>query len=201
MFSIYVPRVLNEHSVQSVSNIMSHFNIGIVQHVDFTPINKKPGFYESFDLKYKSAFIHFVDVPGYQMNNDFWIALKDQSQGYKLQISHFEYWICLKNHSPIQRTMMNIHQVVENGRYLEDRIAVLEDKLTQLQAKFDKFITPMIEPPKLQRQDNNPDGYTQEDDWKVLDKSQFTKQNMSTRDYLRYCKYELDWGYDDALDR
>jgi len=181
MFSIYVPRVLNEHTVQSVSNIMDHFRIGIVQHVDFTPINKKPGFYESFDDKFKSAFIHFVDVPGYQMNMDFWFALREsddkdrqqqqqQQPQARIQISSFEYWICLKNHSPIQRTMMNIHQVVENGRYLEDRIKTLEDtnkllqdnnkllqdnnkllqdnyktledKLAQLQDRFDNFVNP-----------------------------------------------------------
>jgi hypothetical protein len=133
MFSIYVPRVLNEHTVQSVTNVMAHFNIGIVQYVDFTPINKKPGFYETFDAKYKSAFIHFVEVPGYQINTQFWTLIQEQEQGCKFTISPNEYWICLKNHTPIQRTMMNIHQVVENGRYLEDRIKTLEDTNKLLQ--------------------------------------------------------------------
>ena len=32
------------------------------------------------------------------------------------------HWICLKNRNPVQRTLMNIHQVVENGRYLEGLI-------------------------------------------------------------------------------
>jgi hypothetical protein len=273
MFSIYVPRVLNEHTVDSVANIMTHFRVGVVHQVDFTPINKKPGFYEEFDNTFKSAFIHFIDVPGYQMNIDFWIALKDnhdencktQPQA-RLQISHKEYWICLKNQSPIQRTMMNIHQVVENGRYLEDRIKTLEDsnkllqdsnkllqdsnKLLQdnytnllqqfarLQDQFDKFITPMTIPPKLERsqtyydetpdynettcdtwntdtQDNNEitcDTWNtdtthdneNDNDWKILNKSQFTKQqlqDMSPKDILMYYKYEHNWAYDKALDR
>jgi hypothetical protein len=157
MFSIYIPRVLNEHTIESVTNVMANLNIGVVQQVDFTPINKKPGFYETFDPKYKSAFIHFVDVPGYQINTLFWNLIQEQEQGCKFPISPNEYWICLKNHSPIQRTMMNIHQVVENGRYLEDRIKTLEDsnkllqdsnkllqdKLAQLQDRFDTFIAPM----------------------------------------------------------
>jgi hypothetical protein len=224
MFSIYVPRVLNEHTVQSVTNVMAHFNIGIVQYVDFTPINKKPGFYESFDAKYKSAFIHFVEVPGYQINTQFWTLIQEQEQGYKLHISPNEYWICLKNHTPIQRTLMNIHQVVENGRYLEDRIKTLEDsnkllqdnnkllqdnnkllqdnyktledKLALLQDRFDNFIAPK---PKLQRQDtiSEPDTWR---NWNVLDKSLFTKQ-MSNKDILRYCEYEHNWAYDEAFDR
>ena len=245
MFSIYVPRVLNEHTVQSVTNVMAHFNIGIVQYVDFTPINKKPGFYETFDAKYKSAFIHFVEVPGYQINTQFWTLIQEQEQGYKLHISPNEYWICLKNHTPIQRTMMNIHQVVENGRYLEDRIKTLEDnnkllqdnyktledtnkllqdKLALLQDRFDTFISPMTQPPKLQRQDTiceptcdtwNTDTtqpmttqhMTQDQTmihrhWNVLDKSLFTKsKDMSDKDFLRYCEYEYNWSYDNRFDR
>ena len=224
MFSIYVPRVLNEHTVQSVTNVMAHFNIGIVQYVDFTPINKKPGFYETFDAKYKSAFIHFVEVPGYQINTQFWTLIQEQEQGCKFTISPNEYWICLKNHTPIQRTLMNIHQVVENGRYLEDRIKTLEDtnkllqdKLALLQDTFDQFI--ITQTPKLQRQDTicEPDTWNTDTDtpmtidelktqdethrhWNVLDKSLFTKQ-MSNKDILRYYKYEHNWAYDEALDR
>ena len=134
MFSIYVPRVANEHTVQSVTNIMAYFNIGIVHYVDFTPINKKPGFYELFDDKFKSAFIHFLDVPNYQLNTHFWnqISTHDSTTPARLQISQTEYWMCLKNHSPIQRTIMNIHQVVENARYLEDRIKALEDTVNNI---------------------------------------------------------------------
>ena len=140
MFSIYVPRVANEHTVQSVTNIMAYFNIGIVHYVDFTPINKKPGFYELFDDKFKSAFIHFLDVPNYQLNTHFWNQISTTTDSThdstttpaRLQISQSEYWMCLKNHSPIQRTIMNIHQVVENARYLEDRIKALEDTVNKI---------------------------------------------------------------------
>ena len=227
MFSIYVPRVLNEHTVQSVTNVMAHFNIGIVQYVDFTPINKKPGFYESFDAKYKSAFIHFVEVPGYQINTQFWTLIQEQEQGYKLHISPNEYWICLKNHTPIQRTMMNIHQVVENGRYLEDRIKTLEDKLAQLQDRFDNFVNPTCDTwntdtpmtiNELKTQDNNKttSASKQKQILSLVKQTQVdvtdikksidgietsVKQKMSNKDILRYYKYEHNWAYDEALDR
>lgn len=143
MFSIYVPRVLNEHTFQSIANIMAQFNIGIVHYVDFTPINKKPGFYEYCDAKFKTAFIHFIDVPGYHLNTKFWDTISRDNK-YQLQISSQEYWICLKNHSPIQRTLMNIHQVVENSKYLEDRIEMLEDKFEKLEGKMNNIQSDVV---------------------------------------------------------
>lgn len=219
MFSIYVPRLLNEHTVQSVSNIMNHFRLGVVHHVDFTPINKKPGFYETFDAKYKSAFIHFVDVlPLYQINIDLWRQIQiednDKGKGYKLYISQCEYWICLKNHSPIQRTMMNIHQVVENGRYLEDRVKTLEDNNKQLQdklAKLELIMAPMLEPPKLQRHTNytqdytpNYNTYTEDPDtWNTnTHTNTYTEDKDEDEEYNIFTKQQIqNMTYDSALDR
>lgn len=243
MFSIYVPRVLNEHTVQSVTDIMAHFRIGIVHYVDFTPINKKPGFYETFDAKYKSAFIHFMEVPGYQMSCQFWQEIGQLSSdlfcsqsdmsvrqtcehngpGVRLQISQYEYWICLKNHSPVKRTLMNIHQVVENARYLEDRVKALEDQFTSMKNDFDYYmnkykdkdkdaqnmtlnqLVDQLGPPKLQRHDTLYEDNamtineltTEETHWNVLNKSLFTKD----KDLLRYYEYEHNWAYDNRFDR
>jgi hypothetical protein len=43
------------------------------------------------------------------------------------------YWILLKNKSPIQRTLMNTHQIVANGLLLERRVDVLEPKLDDVE--------------------------------------------------------------------
>ena len=131
--SIYIPRMSTHHTVASIKNIMSSFNIGTVERVDFTPINKKPGFGENVDQIVMSAFVHFSD-PVLGLDNcynyrsdsilgdiDFWDAITND-QSYRLQVTRNEYWICLKNKSPVRYTMMNIHQVVENGRYLENLI-------------------------------------------------------------------------------
>ena len=131
--SIYIPRMAAYHTEETIMDIMSYYKIGKVVHVDFTPVNKKPGFNEYVDDVVKSAFVHFSNpinshhhyhymeriVP---RNETFWNHLINSNDPYKLQISQSEYWLCLKNKNPVQRTMMNISQVVENGRYLENLV-------------------------------------------------------------------------------
>lgn len=129
--SIYIPRMSVDHTEESIVYYMMKYHIGNVSHIDFTPINKKPGFGENVDQVVKSAFVHFSEtrfcsdkVYRFQdgtdlRNSEFWQTIAN-GQPYKLQISQKEYWLCLKNKNPIQRTMMNIHQVVENGRHLEN---------------------------------------------------------------------------------
>jgi len=142
--SIYIPRMSVDHTEESIAYYMSANRIGTVSYVDFTPINKKPGFGENVDEVVKSAFVHFSDpwfctdkqyhfqCRTFMGNTDFWDTIND-AQPYKIQISPQEYWLCLKNKNPIQRSMMNIHQVVENGRHLEGLIGA-QAKIIQEQA-------------------------------------------------------------------
>ena len=143
--SIYIPRVDSEHTEESITYYMAHYNIGTVSHIDFTPINKKPGFKENVKEVVKSAFVHFSDPwfcsdklyyfqsRTYMGNTKFWETIAS-GIGYKLQVSDNEYWLCFKNKNPVQRTMMNIHQVVENGRHLEGLIEA-QAKTIQEQAE------------------------------------------------------------------
>jgi tRNA U34 5-carboxymethylaminomethyl modifying enzyme MnmG/GidA len=71
----------------------------------------------------------------YLGNNDFWDDITC-NQPYKLQISRNEYWICLKNKNPVQYTMMNIHQVVENSRHLENLVEEQKNKIQKLEEKI-----------------------------------------------------------------
>jgi hypothetical protein len=148
--SIYIPRMSTLHTVASIKNIMSSYKIGTVERVDFTPINKKPGFGENVDEVVMSAFVHFSDPllgydncynymsDSYLGNNDFWDDIAS-NQPYKLQISRTEYWICLKNKNPVQYTMMNIHQVVENSRHLEKLVEEQNNKIQKLEEKIDNM--------------------------------------------------------------
>lgn len=148
--SIYIPRMSTIHTVESIKNVMSSYRIGTVERVDFTPINKKPGFGENVDDVVMSAFVHFSDPllgydncynymsDSYLGNNDFWDDIAC-NQPYKLQITRTEYWICLKNKNPIQYTMMNIHQVVENGRHLEKLVEEQNNKIQELEEKMENM--------------------------------------------------------------
>jgi len=148
--SIYIPRVSTCHTEVSIKNIMSSYQIGTVERVDFTPINKKPGFGENVDEVVMSAFVHFSDpILGYDncynYRSDSYLGIShfwdkiSANQPYKLQIALNEYWICLKNKNPIQYTMMNIHQVVENSRYLENLVEEQKNKIQKLEKKLDNM--------------------------------------------------------------
>ena len=57
--SIYIPRIASYHNEEKIRNVMEFLHIGQVEYIDFTPINKKPGFNENVDQDFKSVFIHF----------------------------------------------------------------------------------------------------------------------------------------------
>lgn len=148
--SIYIPRMSIDYDENSIRNIMEYCCIGTVSHIDFTPIDKKPGFGENVDKVVKSAFIHFSDpcfcgdkLNGFQFrrhikNDTFWSTIAS-NRSFKLQVSSTEYWICLKNRNPVQRTMMNIHQVVENGRHLENLIKEQNKQIQHLEQKIENM--------------------------------------------------------------
>jgi tetrahydromethanopterin S-methyltransferase subunit G len=133
---------------------MYNYRIGTVSHVDFTPINKKPGFGVNVDDVVKSAFVHFSDpifdssdgslIEKYHFNKlfmgnkNFWSKI-ESGEPYKLQLPTREYWICLKNKNHIQRTLMNIHQVVENGRYLENLITSQDEEIKNLKKTVEEL--------------------------------------------------------------
>jgi len=128
-FSIYIPRMSNIHDEEAVKNILKILRIGVVRRVDFTPINKSPGFGENDD-EVKSAFIHFFDTPagfpldtpaGFPYDEVFWSEIA-RGDSCRIAVSKSEYWIFLKNNNPVKETLMNIHQVAENGRHLEKLI-------------------------------------------------------------------------------
>jgi hypothetical protein len=131
--SIYIPRISIIHNENSIREIMYQCQIGEVSYIDFTPINKRPGFVEIHDEKFMSAFVHFSRP--WLKNCDFWDIIASEKP-YKIQVSSREYWICLKNKNPVQRTMMNIHQVVDNGRHLENLIEDQSKKISELENKL-----------------------------------------------------------------
>lgn len=148
--SIYIPRVNSQHTEESIAYYMMYHRIGTVSQVDFTPINKKPGFSENVDQVVKSAFVHFSD-PWFSSekkyyfqckthieNTEFWNAIAN-GQSNKLQINQNEYWLCFKNKNPVQRTMMNVHQIVENGRHLEGLIESQDKTILEQSNKIDEL--------------------------------------------------------------
>jgi len=147
--SIYIPRMSMKHTEEDVRIILEGFYIGNVSRIDFTPINKKPGFGENIDSVVKSAFIHFSHTPFLSnelfpnssivhLSEKFWNEIRN-GMPYKLQATLTEFWICLKNKSPVKRTLMNIHQIVENGRYVENLVQEQANKIAEQAVAIEKL--------------------------------------------------------------
>jgi len=135
--SIYIPRMCINTSQCEIKELFYKNRIGLVKRVDFIPIDKKPGFVENMDYDTKSAFVHFHDLhsfPSYILDKF------EKQEGYKLCLNGYNeingYWILLKADKPIKDTMMNIHQIVDNCRLLEEIIDTQEMKIRDLESNI-----------------------------------------------------------------
>jgi len=134
--SIYIPRLSTSVTEYFVREELEKV-IGNVYRVDFTPINKKPGFTEIVDYEFRSAFIHFQR---HYTNKETIEILKKLERGESHKFYPtciLEYWILLKAKNPIQQTMMNNSQIVENCRYLEAKVEEQQETIKNLEDKLD----------------------------------------------------------------
>ncbi len=130
--SMYIPRIAMNFTAERLAEIISYYKIGTVHSVDFIPLNKKNGFHEKFEGDYKAAFVHVIKSSiSQEMMDAFWQKLEENKIN-EIWLNKFEYLMCLKAIRPIERTGMNIHQVVENGKYLEDLITTQNKELKQM---------------------------------------------------------------------
>lgn len=151
--SIYIPHMSALYTEEAVINIMFNLRIGTVTRVDFVTIGQKPGFKEIIDDNYKAAFVHFYHpnprydgppLPEYAhenlcFRNQYVWDMLDADEPCRVKVSPSEYWIFLRNNNPVPQTMMNIHQVVENGRYLENLVLEQKQKLKEQDATIKKL--------------------------------------------------------------
>ncbi len=87
--SIYIPRMNINHTEFYVKNVFQTIHkFGFVKRIDFTAINKKPGFVENIGI-YKSAFIHFENKNNSQIKHikNFWNSI-EQGQSYRVEVDN-----------------------------------------------------------------------------------------------------------------
>ena len=114
--TIYISRVNLFHTEESLRTQLSTSNIGIVCSVDFIIPNQTPGFQEpAHHSHFKAAFVHFRHLN----NQHEFLTHIHSGKKFRIDVSSTEFWLCSKAHHPVPRTIMNIHQVVDNCRYLE----------------------------------------------------------------------------------
>jgi len=124
------------HSESWIKNEMES-SIGRISRLDFTSPNKKPGFNESYTGNIMSVFAHFHFLYDNAQTKEILDAFqKGIAYYYYPSYTGEEYWIMLKAKNPIQETWMNSAQIVENCRFLENKLEEQEETIKKLEEKL-----------------------------------------------------------------
>ena len=131
IFSIYIPRMQNTVTDEYINYVFCQERIGSVVRVDFTSVGQKPGFVEKTDDVVKCAFVYL-----FLYNTPESVSFKNkvlEGNGHRVYLNGLEktYWIVLPNKNPVQFTMMNNSQIVDNCRYLEKKIETQSKKIEE----------------------------------------------------------------------
>jgi hypothetical protein len=187
--SYYIPRVRKYHTQQSIINMFYANAIGYVRRVDFVPIEGRDA------DNFVSAYVHFDCLYDSPIQRDIYqtIVYGANGQGreaFKFYLSEMEYWLINLNLTPIPETILNIHQIDENHKILEDRVNELEATIHMLRDILEKYINPPVK----------------EDDFD-FDFDKLTLNDLSTPEHkfsslewecapekreAKKCKYDLD---------
>jgi uncharacterized coiled-coil protein SlyX len=129
--SVYIPRLNNNVTEDFIKQVFKYKHIAIVERVDFVPvINPAPGF-EDHSM---SAFVHFDGYYYHDKTDEMYEAVFEKGESWKFYpySDSNEYWLLLKNHNPVKPTNLNIHQLAENHRILEETVAVQAQYIEEL---------------------------------------------------------------------
>ncbi|MFY7729666.1 MAG: hypothetical protein ACOVRN_09135 [Flavobacterium sp.] len=127
-FSFFVPRMLTEYDETRVKGIFaSVICVGSVTRVDFVPIEGEP--------RFQKAFIHMEQIYNTPANSYITSEVFEGNRGVRVYPGMFnqnEYWVLLKNKTPVQETKLNIHQVAENARILQSVVEAQANEIKSL---------------------------------------------------------------------
>ena len=131
IFSFYIPRISKNYTEEDIRFVFNINCIGEVKRVDFADITSE----NHRNNTYNSAFVHMNNILNTPLGNMIINETHDMNTSYKLYThpTRPEYWVLLKNHKPIKDTDLNIHQLAENTRFLEERVTSQDIILTEPQ--------------------------------------------------------------------
>jgi hypothetical protein len=149
--SLYVPRMSTAFNEERVRAVFDRLMIGQVTRVDFASINA--GQHLSSGDRFQKAFIHLSHYYDTEAANHLRSSLKTTQDSVRVFPDLFSqqvYWIVLLNKNPVAETKLNIHQVVENHRILEQVVFQQVAVIQCLEAKLEQLIRYMNFPQELE---------------------------------------------------
>jgi len=144
MLSFYIPRISKQYSEEDIVNAFANIGIGLVSRVDFAPTNPiPPGQREtikSINTTFHKAFVHleylYDTEIGWTVHSN--VVVDDKS--YCVYTSAKEYWILMNNKVAVPATNLNIHQIAENHRILEETVMEQAQQIEQLKAMVEMLM-------------------------------------------------------------
>ena len=133
--SIYIPSLSVIYNEASVASAFESNHVGQVSRVDFVPIDG--------DVRFRRAFVHLFNFCNSMIAYDIQNAHAANTAYRWYTADNKSYWLLLKNHRPVAETTLNIHQLAENHRILEEtttkKISALEETVTTQADQIDRL--------------------------------------------------------------
>ena len=147
-YSVYIPTIKSSYKSQDIGMLFWNNKIGDVTRVDFAQ------FKDAEKNEFRQAFVHFIPL---ERTNSV-LETIEQDGKYKFypyntdcinlmvpvkEYSPNEYWLFLKNNTPVQETEQNIHQIAHNAKLMDEKTAQMEDKMVQMEEKMAQMMKKM----------------------------------------------------------
>lgn len=132
VISFYIPQISFLYTENDIKRVFHLLNIGEVKRVDFSSVSTRKE-------NHHSAFVHMLYLFDTDIANSI-LTCTNSEKPYKLWIENNVFWWILKNKNPIQDTKLNIHQIVENARLLEEKVIKQKEKINQMQDTINQLL-------------------------------------------------------------
>jgi len=134
-FSIYVP--INRYNTGILSSIFGV--VGMIERVDLLPNGIQKCFERPLaTTRHTKAFIHFKYLYNNKLSNDIFTTL-ERGEAYHWYYQSNQYFILLKNRNPVPSTILNIHQVVDNCRLIDEEVSELYMTVDSQRLEIDRL--------------------------------------------------------------
>ena len=128
-YNFYIPRIYGNYTVDDIIATFRLLYIGEVSRVD---INEK-------NDAYMSAFVHMDHLYDSEIAWQVINTTYNTNSPYRLWVDTDSYWMLLKNINPVAETHLNISQLAENARLLEEKVNLYEDKIDRMEYVIHKL--------------------------------------------------------------
>ena len=140
--NVYIPRMIRERAnAQNVASLLASLGVGRLEYIDFVEINGNHGAKEEDGtdkpfIKHPSLVSAYASISFYDKN--ILDSITRQKEGgapaYKLYLFRDtkEHWLLLPNENPVERTILNIHQVAHYTAEVQTKTASMETMIQDI---------------------------------------------------------------------